>query len=121
MSDNNYLTWWNSATPKEKVAHHSRRLTKYFECVTNNEKEQNSERAFEWYLGLYLASQLLRISETENFDLPELDLIVKILEVDRRKYGSGWNDLYWQAKSLLDNLSEENPHMIDEIKNVSGK
>ena len=108
----NFTIWWNGATLQEKVAHcaqHARRLIKYFDELTkDNDQQHVLERAFEWHLGLHLANRLLKLAETENPDLSELKLIVKILELERKNYGSGWTDLYWQSKSLLDSFAEGN-------------
>ena len=86
-------------TDKEKIISYAAGLTNYFRRYAENQNEQ--ARSFEWNLGLFMANQLLRIAQSENPDLEELKLLIKVLEEGERDFGSGWFDMTLQARYLL--------------------
>lgn len=92
-------------TPDEKQRLEA--LVKYFQDLTDNKNQEESTRMFEWCLGLHIAKRVLYISNSNPDDLSELRLLVKILEVGKGNFGSGWLDLYIHANCLLNRLLDK--------------
>jgi len=90
---------------KEKIIFYTTALTNYFRGLADSKDEGVKANSFEWHLGLFAANQLLRIARSENPDIEELKLLVKVLE--EGSFGSGWFDLRLQANHLLELISPD--------------
>ena len=83
------------------------RMVNYFRDLTDDIEQQDSTSAFEWHLGFHMANRILYIFKSNPNDLSELKLLVNILKLGLKKFGSGWLDLYLHANNLLGKLSDE--------------
>jgi hypothetical protein len=88
---------------KEKRISGATGLVNYFQGLSQSEDEQKkANRLFEWNLGLFLAKQLLDMLKSDSPHIYDLQSLVNILEVNINNFGSGWVDLYCQAKHFLE-------------------
>jgi hypothetical protein len=95
-------------TTKEKRIENFKGLENYFQGLANCEEQQNSARLLEWNLGLFLVKEILRIIESDSPNTFELRTTVNILEENVSEFGSGWYDLYGQAKIFLSSVEKSN-------------
>ncbi len=67
----------------------AREMIGYFEPLTQD--AQSPER--EWYLGLFMAHQWLRLVRQQAPDEAEVALFCRALQSQKVNMGSGWHDL----------------------------